>query len=62
MKYLYKSIKFLPEKWETIKTLADDLSEERGTNVSLPDAVIEAVKMMIDTRHAEKEASNAGEN
>lgn len=45
---MYKTIKLRPDKWQPIKELADLLSEERGIDVSIPQAVSEAVKFMKD--------------
>lgn len=50
--YLYKSIKFPPERWDDIKALADELSAERGVPVSLPQAILEAVKAYKEARAA----------
>ena len=44
----YKTIKLRPDKWAPIKELAVFLSEERGVEVSIPQAVSEAVKFMSD--------------
>jgi hypothetical protein len=52
MKYLYKSIKFPPERWDDIKALSDELSAERGVAVSLPQAILEAVKAYREARAA----------
>lgn len=58
MKYLYKSIKFPPDKWEDIKALSTDLSQERGVAVSLPQAILEAVKAYRETRLVSNEETN----
>lgn len=50
MKYVYKSVKYHPAKWQILKRLANVLSKERGTKVSIPDATIEAAKKMLDEK------------
>lgn len=50
MTYPYKSVKYNPKRWKILKRLAEVLSKERGTNVSIPDATIEAAKKMLDER------------
>lgn len=48
----YKPIRFKLEDWETIKTLADELSLERGTEIRNPPAVMEAVKFFQEHRNS----------
>jgi hypothetical protein len=47
---LYKPVRFKTENWQKIKDLADELSEERGSNVYLPDAVMESIKFYKENR------------
>lgn len=54
----YKPVKFTIPKWEIIKELAEILSEERGTDVSLADASTEAAKRMLEEKRAEQEKIN----
>jgi hypothetical protein len=51
-KYDYKTLKFRSEKWEIIKELANRLSRKRGDDVSLPAAVLEAVKEKLEREKA----------
>ena len=51
----YKSVKYTQDKWDVLKELADLLSEERGTDVSLSDASVEASKKLLDEKKAEKD-------
>lgn len=55
MKYPYKSVKYTAPKWDVIKELADLLSAERGTDVSLADASVEAAKKLLEEKKAEQE-------
>lgn len=43
-------IRFRIEKYQEIKDLATELSEERGSNVYMTDAVSEAVKFFKENR------------
>lgn len=52
MKYIYKSVKYTPLKWQILKQLATILSKERGIKVSIPDATIEAAKKMLDEKNS----------
>lgn len=52
MKSLYKSVKYTQPKWDVIKELANQLSAERGTDVSLADASVEASKRLLEERMA----------
>lgn len=46
----YKPVKYTVPKWEIIKKLAETLSKERGTDVSLADASTEAAKKMLEDK------------
>lgn len=60
MKYTYKAVKYTPTRWKILKKLANILSKERGTKVSIPDATIEAVTKMIDERELNNTAATPG--
>lgn len=49
----YKPIKYTIPKHDVIKELAELLSKERGTDVSLADASTEAAKKMLEEKKAE---------
>jgi len=47
---LSKPIRLRLDKWQDVKDLADELSEERGSDYSLPDTISEAVKFYRENR------------